>query len=331
MKNFQYAQPTSEAELVALLSPQPGRTALLGGGTDLMGLMKSFVMTPDLVINVADVREMQGIEVDEAVGEVQIGAAVHLDEILAEPRLDRLSAVKDVVKNLGSIQAQAQSTLGGELLQRPRCWYFRAGHGLLADGGRMVEQGDNRYHAILGNRGPAKFVSGSRLAPALVSLGASARIVGPGKDDEFIVPLADLYQTPSWEGESEFTLLPNQVLSQVIVPLQETVFSATYEVRQSVGPDQPLAAAAAALRMSGSIVHEAHLTLGQVAPTPWGADSAARLLVGQMVSGPLAERVGRLAVHGAMPLSHNQYKIDLAAVAAKRAILQAAGLPTGGF
>jgi xanthine dehydrogenase YagS FAD-binding subunit len=331
MKNFQYAQPTSEAELVSLLSPQPGRTALLGGGTDLMGLMKSFVMTPDLVINVSDVREMQGIEVDEAVGEVRIGAAVHLDEVLKDARLDRFSAIKDVVKNLGSIQAQAQSTLGGELLQRPRCWYFRAGHGLLADGGRLVERGDNRYHAILGNGGPAKFVSGSRLAPALISLGASARIVGPGKDDEYVLPLATLYQTPSREGESEFSLLSNQVLSQVIVPLDESVFSATYEVRQSVGPDQPLAAAAAALRMIGSIVHEAHLTLGQVAPTPWGADAAARLLVGQMVSRPLAERVGRLAVHGAVPLSHNQYKIDLAAVAAKRAILQAAGLPTGGF
>lgn len=331
MKNFQYAQPASEAELIPLLSPQPGKTAILGGGTDLMGLMKSFVMAPDLVISVSDVREMQGIDVDQSAAEVRIGAAVHLDEVAKDARLDRLSAVKDAIKNLGSMQVRAQTTLGGELLQRPRCWYFRAGHGLLADAGRMVLAGDNRYHAVLGNRGPAKFVSGSRLAPALIALGATARVVGPGKNDEFYMPLAELYQTPTREGESEYTLLPNQVLSQVIVPLDDSVFSATYEVKQSVGPDQPLAAAAAALTMVGSIVQRAHLTLGQVAPTPWAADAAARLLVGQMVSRPLAERVGRLAVHGAMPLSHNQYKIDLAAVAAKRAILQAAGLPTGGF
>jgi xanthine dehydrogenase YagS FAD-binding subunit len=331
MKNFDYAQPATEAELLTFLSPQPGRTALLGGGTDLLGLMKSFVMTPDLVVNVCDVREMRGIQIDETVGEARIGAAVPLDELLKDSRLDRLSAVRDVIRNLGSIQARAASTLGGELLQRPRCWYFRAGHGLLADGGRLVERGDNRYHAILGNRGPAKFVSASRLAPALVSLGAMARIIGPGQDDEFLLPLADLYQTPMRENERENTLLPNQALSQVIVPLGDSVFSATYEVRQSVGPDQPLAAASAALRMSGSIVHEAHVTLGQVAPIPWGADGPARLLIGQMVTRQLAQRVGRLAVADAMPLSHNQYKIELAAVAATRAILQAAGLPTGGF
>lgn len=331
MKSFEYAQPTSEAELLRLLSPEGGRTELLGGGTDLMGLMKSFVVRADRVVNLCDVREMLGIEVDRAVGEVRIGASVRLDDLLRDERLEGLTAVKQVIRNLGSMQAQCQSTLGGELLQRPRCWYFRSGHGLLADRGRLVERGDNRYHAILGNSGPAKFVSASRLAPGLIALGARARIVGPGKDDEQVIPLAELYHSPREEGERENTLLPGQVLSHVIVRLDETVFSHVYEVRQSVGPDQPLAAAGAALRMVGSVVKEAHLTLGQVAPVPWVADAAAKLLIGQMVSRPLAERVGRTAVFGARPLSHNHYKVDLAAVAAKRAILAAAGLPTGGF
>jgi xanthine dehydrogenase YagS FAD-binding subunit len=331
MKSFEYAHPTSQAELLTLLAPGTGRTELLAGGTDLMGLMKSFVVSPDRVVNVCDVREMRGVEVDRAVGEIRIGAAVRLDDVLHDERLDGFTAVKQVIRNLGSMQARAASTLGGELLQRPRCWYFRSGHGLLADGGRLVERGDNRYHAILGNSGPAKFVSASRLAPGLIALGARARIVGPGKDDEHEIPLAELYQTPHEDSERETTLLPGQVLSQVIVPLEESIFSAAYEVRPSMGPDQPLVSAAAALWIDGSVVREAHLTLGQVAPIPWVADAAARLLLGQIVSRPLAERVGRTAIVGARPLSQNEYKVDLAAVAAKRAILAAAGLPTGGF
>jgi xanthine dehydrogenase YagS FAD-binding subunit len=331
MKNFAYAQPTSQAELITVLSSEPGQTELIGGGTDLMGLMKSMVVTPDCVVNVCDVREMRTIEVDTAAGEVRIGAALRLDEILADEQLERFTAIRQVIRNLGSMALVAQGTLGGELLRRPRCWYFRSGHGLLADRGRLVEEGDNRYHAILGNQGPAKFVNASRLAPALIALGATARVIGPRKDDDVFIPLAELYQTPGYEGQRENTLLSGQVLSQVIVPLDESVFSAAYEVRQGAGPDHPLACASAALRMAGSVVQEAHLTLGQVAPVPWVADAAAKLLVGQMVSRALAERVGRTAVVGAHPLSGNEYKVQLAAVSAKRAILMAAGLPTGGF
>jgi xanthine dehydrogenase YagS FAD-binding subunit len=331
MKNFEYAQPSNEVELLTLLADSAGKTELIGGGTDLVGLMKSSVVAPDRVVNICDVREMRGIEVDSVAGEFRIGAALRLDEILSSEELEPLAAVKQVIRNMGSMMHVAQGTLAGELLQRPRCWYFRGGQGLLANNGRLVEQGDNRYHAILGNHGPAKFVSGSRLAPALISLGAMARVIGPRKGDEAMMPLAEIYHAPTHEGERENTLLAGQVLSHVIVPMDESVFSASYEVRQGAGPDYPLACASAALRMAGSVVQEAHLTLGQVAPTPWVADGAARLLVGQMVSRPLAERVGRTALVGARPLSGNEYKVQLAAVAAKRAILVAAGLPTGGF
>jgi xanthine dehydrogenase YagS FAD-binding subunit len=219
----------------------------------------------------------------------------------------------------------------GELLRRPACWYYRSGLGLLARNGQLVVDGDNRYHAILGNRGPAKFVNASRLAPALITLGARVRIVGPGADLEQFLDLADLYQTPGSEAERENVLEPGQLVSHVIVPAVGGRLSAAYEVRHGEGPDPPLAAAAVSFRISQGRAHEASIVLGQVAPTPWVAAAAARSLEGVAISESTAEIAGCEAVAGAIALAHNEYKIELARVAVKRAILKAAGLETGGL
>jgi xanthine dehydrogenase YagS FAD-binding subunit len=194
-----------------------------------------------------------------------------------------------------------------------------------------VADGDHRYHAILGNSGPAKFVSSTRIAPALIALGAEVRIVGPSVDQEQLLPLASFYRTPRHEQQRENVLLPNQLLTHIVLPSPSGILSATYEVRQSEGPDYPLAAAAAMLRMESGIVREARIVLGQAAPTPWNSLEAAGALVGQPVTPETAEFAADAAVAIATPLSGNQYKVDLARVAVKRAILKAAGLPTGGF
>src|SRR5206468_12965144 len=107
--------------------------------------------------------------------------------------------------------------------QRPQCWFFRDNRGLLAAGGKLAEQGDNRYHAILGNQGAAKFISASRLAPALIALGAQARVIGPGDDEEKFIPVEQLFRVPRHEGERENTLLPGQVLTHVILPPADNV------------------------------------------------------------------------------------------------------------
>ncbi len=206
MKNFAYAQPRTEAEVLQVLASQPGHVELLAGGTDLVGLMNKMVVTPDCVVNVAEVDSMRHIE-PLATGDLVVGASVRLDEFLDSVLTDAYPAVKQAIQGINSAQLQAQGTVGGELLRRPTCWYFRDGHGLLANRGRMVVDGDNRYHAILGNRGPAKFVNASRLAPALISLGASVRIVGPKEHDEQVLPLESLYQVPR-EGEKENVLRP---------------------------------------------------------------------------------------------------------------------------
>lgn len=331
MKAFAYARPTTEAEALALLSPKRGRTEMLAGGTDLLSLMHDRVSTPDLVVDIKGIAGMQSFQ-RHPEGLI-IGALATLDDLLESDLLAEYPSLTQAARGVAAMQIRSRGTVGGELCQRPRCWYFRKGYGLLGlDGGRSLPaEGDNRYHAIFGNGGPAMFVSPSRLAPALVALGASVRIAGPAPDQVDVVPLEYFFVTPRAPGQHENVLQPNQILTHVLVPPADGLRNATYEVLQMQGLDWPLASAAAALRLSSGIVREAHVVLGQVAPTPWVAPEAARALVGKPVSEETAALAGEAAVARATPLSRNGYKVQLARTAVKRAVLRAAGLPEGGL
>ena len=329
MKAFEYAAPRDEAEVVGLLASQWGTTEVLAGGTDLIGLMKKMVVTPERLVNIKEIASLRGITADSQ--GVTIGATTTLDEVLESRELDDYPAVKQAIRGINSMQLQAQGTIGGELCQRPACWYFRHGHGLLAGGGRLVAEGANRYHAIFGNAGPAKFVNASRIAPALIALDARLRVIGPGEDEETLLPLEFFYRTPRDESQRENVLLPNQLVTHIVLPPADGLQSATYEVRHGEGPDSPLAAAAAALRIEGGVVREAQIVLGHVAPTPWVSREAVQAIVGRPVHADTAQAAGEAALASATPLSDNGYKVQLARVAVKRAILLAAGLETGGF
>jgi xanthine dehydrogenase YagS FAD-binding subunit len=328
MKNFEYAAPRSEAEAVELLSSRAGATEVLAGGTDLIGLMKKMIVTPDRVVNIKNIPTLRGIQARG--NEVVIGAVTNLDDVLESPLLDEFPSIKQVIEGISSQQLQAQGTLAGELCHRPRCWYFRSGQGLLADRGRMVAEGDNRHHAIFGNSGPAKFVNASRLAPPLIALGARLRLIGPESDESRELPLEQFYRIPRDESQRENVLEPNQLVTHIVVP-KIGLANATYEVRHGEGPDAPLAAAAAALRIVAGIVREARVVLGHVAPTPWLSKEAADAVLGLPVTLETAELAGEAAVGRATPLKDNEYKVQLAKVAVKRAVLLAAGLETGGL
>jgi len=329
MKAFEYAAPREERAVVGLLSSEWGKTEILAGGTDLVGLMQKMIVTPDRVVNIKEVQSMRGVRAD-SLG-VTIGALTNLDDLLASPELDDYAAVKQAIAGMNSMQLQAQATLGGEICTRPRCWYFRSGQGLLADRGRLIERGDNRFHAIFGNSGPAKFVSASRIAPALIALDARLRIVGPGEQDETLLPLEFFYRTPRGEHEREITLAPNQLVTHVVLPPADGAASATYEVRHGAGADAPLASAAAMLRIDGGVVRDAKIVLGQAAPIPWVSNDAVSALLGRVVGTETARAAGEAAVRHATPLSNNAYKVQLARVSVERAILLAAGFSTGGF
>jgi len=315
MKAFEYAEPRTEVEALEMLADEAKNTEVLAGGTDLVGLMKKILVTPDRVVNIMEVPSLQVIEPQED-GTLVIGAAVTLDEVLAHPYLENYPAISDAILGINSMQLQSQGTLVGELCQRPRCWFFRNGQELLDRQGHVAE-GDNRFHAIMGNSGPAKFVSSSR--------------IGPDTDEEQWISAADFFVTPRHEEQRETVLLPGQLVTHVLLPALDSRYNATYEVRHGEGPDDPLAAAAVSLTIEGGVVQQARVVLGQVAPTPWISSAARDALVGRPVDHDTAEAAGQAAVAQATPLSQNGYKVDLAAVAVKRAVLRAAGIETGGF
>src|SRR5438067_1908075 len=222
MKNFEYASPTTEAELIEHLRDWPGETEIIAGGTDLVGLMQKMVITPKRVVNLLDVPNFRDVEELDR-GVISIGATVTLDIVQVHPYLNPYAALRHAIDGIASMQIQCQGTLGGELLQRPQCWFFRDNRGLLAGGGKLPEQGDNRFHAIFGNHGPAKFVSASRLAPALVTLGGQARVIGPEEKDEQIVPVEKLFRVPRHEGERENTLGPQQIVTHIPLPPAQAI------------------------------------------------------------------------------------------------------------
>ena len=321
MQNFEYANPATLQEAVGLLGPQWGQADALAGGTDLLSLMKENLHTPKRVVNIKNIKDLGGIRKTSA--GLRIGALVTMDELArnAEVRTEYKS-LSDAAEGIPSPQIRHMGTVGGDLCQRPRCWYFRQGMGLLAvaDGKPLVPDGENQYHAIFGG-GPAWFVSASSLGPALVALGAKIKLASSKGTRE--VDAAKFFVVPRDENEREIALRPDEILTEIVVPAGG-MHSATYEVRQKEALDWPLATASVALQMRGGTVSAAKVVLGHVAPTPWEAPGAAQALVGKTVTAETAEAAGKAAVEGAQPLSQNAYKVQLAAVAVKRALMDAA-------
>ncbi|HEX5484173.1 MAG TPA: FAD binding domain-containing protein [Terriglobia bacterium] len=324
MERFEYASPGSRKEAVSLLAGEWGQTEVLAGGTDLVSSMKDRAVTPKRVVSLKKVSDLGGIR--NSGKELRIGAMTTLRELIENQHVKRNHpALLESADYIRSEQLRNMGTIGGELLQRPRCWYFRLGYGLLAqDNGKpLVPDGDNRYHAILGNSGPAYFVSPSMMAPILIALGARVELYSAGGTRE--IALEKLYQTPTLANEREHTLHPNEILTEIIVPHPaKGSHSAVYEVRQKEAMDWPLSAAAVVLEMNGGSVSKAHVVLGHVAPVPWPSPEAEQALEGKAISEETADAAGKAAVSKATPLSMNGYKVQLTRVAVKRALLQAA-------
>ena len=322
MQSFEYANPSTLQEALALLGTHWGATDVLAGGTDLISMMKDYLMTPKRLVNIKNIKELEGIQ--KSGDGLRIGALVTMDELArsADVRGDYKS-LADAAAGIPSPQIRHMGTVGGDLCQRPRCWYYRQGMGLLAmkDGKSLVADGENQYHSIFGE-GPAYFVSASSLAPALVSLDAKVKLVSAKGSRE--VPVSRFFLSPKDENAREIVLQPNEILTEIIVPSASGMRTATYEVRQKEALDWPLVAAAVALKMNGNTVSSARIVLGHVAPTPHDAAAAAKALAGKAITASTAEAAGKAAVAGAHPLSRNAYKVTLAKTAVKRALLEAA-------
>jgi xanthine dehydrogenase YagS FAD-binding subunit len=330
MRPFEYSTPTSADQVSALLGKNWGEVEILAGGSDLLSLMKDEVTTPKMLVNIKAISTLHGIK--PAPDAVNIGALTTLAEIAVSKQIQTSHPVlADAAGGAASPQIRNVATIGGNLCQRPRCWYFRAGHGLLAqkDGKSMVLEGDNRYHAILGNGGPALFVSPSTVAPVLIAYNARVRIAGPKGNRE--IPVEKFFVIPKTEQEREHDLQPDEFITHVIIPPAAGVRAGRYEIRQKEAFDWPYATATVVLTMNASTVQSARVVMSHVAPIPWVSMEAAQALQGKAITQGTAEEAAKAAVAKATGLGHNDQKIHLARVAVKRAILAAAGAPaTGG-
>ena len=326
MKPFSYVNPTNEKDAVAALSPEHEKAMPLGGGQDLLARMKDYVTQPDRIVNVKNALEST---VTPAGGGLRIGAAMKMVDVAEHPEIGRMyPAVAAAAIEVGTPQIRNQGTVGGNLNQRPRCWYFRNEEFVcFKKGGNTCfsPAGENQFHAIFGG-GPTFIVHPSSLAVPFVAYGATFRLLGP--KGERMVPAAEYFTMPTLANvQRENVLQPDELLTHVILPAPGSIKSGHYEVRYKTSHDWPIAFATVLLTMSGSTVQAARVVMGAVAPVPWRSQAAEQALAGKAITPEVAAAAADAALRGAMPLSQNAYKIQVAKTAVERAILHAAGLP----
>jgi xanthine dehydrogenase YagS FAD-binding subunit len=325
MRPFEYVSPNSTTQAIGLLGANWGNTEVLAGGTDLLALMKDDVLAPKRLVNIKDIADLRGIS-SNAQG-LRVGALTTLGEMADNDDVKKsYPALSEALLEAASPQIRNMATIGGNLCQRPRCWYFRNGMGLLPkdqSGKELVTVGENRYHAILGNQGSAKYVSPSTVVPILIAYGAKIRLEGPKGKRE--LSLERFFVIPKNEEEREHDLQPNEILTELVIPPAADMKAAHYEIRQKEAFDWPLALVAVTMKLQGSNVQSSKIVLGYVAPIPWLSAEAQQAIAGKPINKETAQKAADAALAKASPLSHNAYKVKLAKVAVARAILKAAG------
>ena len=321
MKAFELVNPTTlEQALEALPTARDAKrdsVKLLAGGQDLLTELKDHLIEPETLVNLKRIPGLDRIEIDGA-GNLDLGALVTIAELEAfhttkEQGLERLWCLHQAAGSIASVQIRNVGTVGGNLCQRPRCWYYRHEHAIcIKKGGSecFSYAGMSKYNAILGG-GPSYIVHPSDLAPALVALGAEAVI--RSKKGERTVELERFFTLPS-EGSvlRENVLQPDEVLTRVRVPAATGNWKSTYlKFKERGSYDFALAAVALALRTDGGKIAEARLVLGGVAPIPWRCSKAEKALVGRAIDAETCALAGKLALEGAEALTYNAYKIPL--------------------
>jgi xanthine dehydrogenase YagS FAD-binding subunit len=329
MRTFEYARAATLDEAPGLVAGehtlQNGKR-FLAGGTDLLTLMKADVIQPSLLV---DIKRTDGLprDIKESEEGLTLGALTTLGEIERHPVIaQRFRALSEAVSLAATPQLRNMATIGGNLLQRPRCWYYRSAlfHCWLKGGSEcQARDGENQHHAIFGES-PCVATHPSDPAAALMALGATVRLRGSAGERTLMVE--ELFAEPTDEHRAETVIRPDELLLDVSLPAPAGGARSTYlKAMDRKVWAFALVGVAAMLRLDGRKVAEARLVLSGVAPIPWRAHAAEQLLTGQEATPELLARAADTALAEAHALEHNGYKVPLARNLVRRALTDLAG------
>jgi len=320
MNNFTYEHPATVKDAVDLGGQPEG--LYIAGGTDLLGLIKDGVVSPERLVDLKKIGGMDGIEVLPGKG-LRIGALVKLAELARHPEVrETWTVLAEAAGSAASPQLRNVGTLGGNLCQRPRCWYFRGAFDCLKKGGTecFAESGENRYHCVIGG-GPCYIVHPSDTAMALTALDAVLTVAGPGPGGEREVPVREFFVLPDEDFTRENILAPGEIVTAVHVPEPASGTKSVYvKIRERESFDFAVASVAAVLVPRGRTVMSGAMAFGGIAPVPWLEKAVSEKLSGFKVSAENLDNLADSALAGAEPLEQNGYKVTLARNLLKKAV-----------
>ena len=318
MKPFAYARPKAMSEAVELAR---GGATLMAGGTDLLGLMKDGIAAPERIVDIRDLEPLKGWSRSKGKG-LRIGALVPLVELETSADLGRwMPIVREALGPAATLQLRTMGTVGGNLLQRNRCWYFRdeAYPCWLKGGVRCFAiEGDNRLHAIVGAE-ECVAVAPSDLAPALIAYDATVALTSPRGSRS--MPLVDLFVTPHGKVRREHAIAPDELIVEVRVPENAMSRRGAFEkAMERKTWSFAMVSVAVSVKIIGGVVRDARVVLGGVAPVPWRARDAEKLLEGRALDDAACQAAADAALERAEPLKDNGYKVPLARELVRRTL-----------
>ncbi len=321
MQNFSYVNATSIEQVPSLLGRSWDDAVVMAGGTDLLGEMKDFAAVPRRVVNLKSIEGLDYIRQDDAA--LSIGALTTLTDVLDNGSVSTdYPILHQAVSVIASPQIRNMATLAGNILQRPRCWYYRSeDFPCLKKGGARCYAvgGVNTYHAIFGS-GPSYIVHPSDAAPALMALDATVKIHGPRGGNEVV--LDEFFTLPEMNIRRENILRPNEIVTELTIPKPEANSKGMYlKVRERDSIDFALVSLAAQMTVVNGTCERASLVFGGVAPVPWRAIEAERYLRGRRITESRAESAAEAAVEDAKPMPHNGYKVEIAKNLVRQAVM----------
>jgi xanthine dehydrogenase YagS FAD-binding subunit len=303
-----YVRPRSVPEAIKHLSDQGAKAH--AGGTDLLGCLRDGIFSSTKLVSLGNLQELRGIH--EVGDRVHIGTLTTITEVATSPLLrKRYPVLAQAAAEVASPQLRNQGTIGGNLCQKPRCWYYRGEFNCLRKGGStcFAMAGQNEYHCILGGDG-CYIVHPSDIAPALVALDASVRLVGPAGTKT--LPLSELYVLPAKDPKKETVLQQNEIVTEILIPSSPAGLVSSYrKVRARRSWDFALASVALTLTLRDGQVTYARVVLGGAAPTPWRSKEVEEAIAGKRLDAATIARAAEAAVAKAQPMEHNGYKIAL--------------------